>query len=176
MPKDDRIARTLASVASGDSFEARLRAYRTAPWWFIGVGVLVAVGTAFMPWSLRALLWPLAVVYAGIGVYVRIGRLTIRNGRISITAGPIRHSVDLERLTQVTYRRPGRGRRSVANIVLEDLTGQRLKISVGGFGFARDDEWAAIILHAAERARAVVEPKARNCLVHLDGTGRGYLA
>jgi hypothetical protein len=163
-----------ALMKNGDVI-ARSSARRSA-WWFIGIGFLFASVTSFAPWPVRLIGWPLWLFYLSLGLYLVTVRLVVKEDRLTITTGPLRRSVNLSDLASIRYRRTGLlRRRSSARLILQDTQGKSIKIPIGGFGFDHDDKWGPTVLKAAERAQAAVEPKARDVLVHLDGTGRGYL-
>ena len=112
---------------------------------------------------LSALCFPLAM-------YSLIIRLTWTGESIAVLVGPIRREVSLTALVRVGYRRSGR----TVLYVLQDQAGREVRID--GNLFAPDDEWKALILDAADRAGAEVDPKARVSLTRFDGSGRAYFA
>jgi hypothetical protein len=57
---------------------------------------------------------------------------------------------------------------------LEDRIGGRVVIDIRRF--TRDDEWARVILGAAQRSHTTLPEDARASLEHADGTGRGWVA
>jgi hypothetical protein len=50
-----------------------------------------------------------------------------------------------------------------------------MKLRINATLFTPDDEWKPLILSAADRSGATVDPKARVSLGTFDGSGRGYL-
>ncbi|WP_346534399.1 hypothetical protein [Micromonospora sp. DPT] len=101
--------------------------------------------------------------------YSAVLRLHYGPDRFTVTAGPWRRGVDLHRLTQVSYRRSGRS----AVVVLRDATGASLPVDLRRFGSIA--QWAPLILAAAERTHARVDPAARTALERSARAERPYL-
>jgi hypothetical protein len=96
------------------------------------------------------------------------GRLYFSSREISLTNGFTNRSILLTNLRSIGYRRSGAG----AKLVLTDDSGRIMGINIRGF--KRDDEWGSLLLAAAERNGATVDPRARESIAHADGTGSGW--
>jgi hypothetical protein len=108
-----------------------------------------------------------SVLSIPLAIYELIVRLSWTSESISKLAGPIRREVSLTALAGVGYRRSG----TTAVYLLEDRAGRKLRINAGLF--VPDDEWKPLILSAADRSGARVDPKARVSLGTIDSSGQG---
>ena len=103
-----------------------------------------------------------AMAVAGLAFLARawLPRLYFNDRTMTRTAGPIRRSVDLTRLSDVTYRRSS----LTGKLGLTDQANGRLTLDIREFN--KPEEWVKVLREAIERCRPQVDPRASECLEH----------
>jgi hypothetical protein len=109
----------------------------------------------------------LLLIAVPLGAWTLLMRLRLDTGRLWMTVGPWRRSVDLHRLTSVRWKMTGGGR-SRGTIFVTDATRARVPIYVGRY--TRLEEWGPLLLTAAASCGALVDEHSRHVL---DGSGAG---
>ena len=151
------------------------RAFSEAP---VGIaGLLMIFGSIKMaitasPLGLWLIVVPLALLGllgTVVGLRSVIIRLLYNDNGLMIVTGPFRQYFSLKELDEVGYKRSGR----TALYQLKNVGGHQLSLEVSRF--KRDDEWKKVILLAAARTGANVDPRAQRSLEDADGTGTGYI-
>lgn len=104
---------------------------------------------------------PFLVLGVLLGAWTLLIRLRFSPTRLVLAVGPWRRSVDLEAIESVHWKMTGGGR-SRGTIFVSDRRGRRVPICVGRF--RRSDEWGPVLLEAAARAGADVDPRTRDLL------------
>lgn len=124
----------------------------------IGVWVYLAVtgdGTDALGGS------PLLLLGLMLGGWTVLMRLRFGPQHLALVIGPWRRWVDLNALENVSWKMTG-GWMSQGTLFVSDIHGHRVPIYVGRF--TRADEWGRLLLSAADRVGAAVDPRARRLL------------
>jgi hypothetical protein len=111
----------------------------------------------------------LLLIAVPLGAWTLLVRLRLDPGRLWMTVGPWRRSVDLHRLKSVRWKMTGGGR-SQGTIFVTDATGARVPIYAGRY--TRVEEWGLLLLAAASSCGALVDEHSRQVL-HGSVTGAG---
>jgi hypothetical protein len=104
---------------------------------------------------------PLLLIGLFLGGWALSMRLRFDSDYIERTIGPFRQRVQLDALASIEHKQTG-GWRSQGMLFVSDTDGHRVGIYVGRF--SRAAEWSSLLLAAAERAHASVQPGARGIL------------
>ena len=116
---------------------------------------------AQMAAGLLPVLVPILVIGLLLAGWALLMRLRFDRDSIERTIGPFRQRVRLDALARIEFKQTG-GWRSQGMLFVSDKQGHRVGIYVGRF--SRAAEWSALLLDAAERAHASVQPRARDIL------------
>lgn len=174
-----QVAIRRSGASSEPAAVERARPNSYAGVWVFGSGAFLTAGVssaglqgsrAPMSVVVSVALMSFAALLALMTLYLAVVYLEWSGSRIAVVAGPWRRQVSLASLTELGYARSGR----TALYLLRDSRGGRLKLQAGQF--LRDDVWKALVLSAARRQGARIDPRAATSLSHADGTGRVYLA
>lgn len=103
----------------------------------------------------------LLLVAIPLGAWTLLMRLRVERGRLWMTVGPWRRSVDLHRLESIRWKMTGGGR-SRGTIFVTDATGARVPIYVGRY--TRPEDWGPLLLAAAASCSALVDEPSRHVL------------
>ena len=132
----------------------------------LGVKHLSQLANFDLGWA-AILLFGLLVIL--VAMYSLIVHLEWNDESMVLVVGPYKRRVSLLALRLVGYRRSGR----TVLYYLKDTSGAKLKLEASMF--KRDDVWKKLILKAADRAGAEVDPRARESLTNTNGRGDGYI-
>lgn len=146
-------------TASHDVMIAKPRVYYELPAAVGGTVVFPILAVRYPVTSLSFIFFLcLALGSVAFGLHALLMRLRFGNDVIGITVGPWIRSVELTQLVRVDYHRSGNAKA----YILRDSNGGKLTVELARF--RRESEWKPLILAAADRCNAKVDPRARRSL------------